>query len=121
MVLTDLMTKASLALNLLVLAPVCTGLLRASPWTLAAFGPRTPARGILLSVYLAIAAASVLLLVRPSPAAIAALLLVQIVYKVTTPLTVGTLANPVVVSNLLIAAVHAVTLVLLVSAGRIWA
>ena len=63
--LTDLMTKVSLTLNLLVLAPVCAGLLRASPWTLLAFGPATPARGILLSVYLAIAAASMLLLLEP--------------------------------------------------------
>lgn len=119
MALTDLMTTASLTLNLLVLAPVCTGLLRASPWTLPTFGPATPARGILLSVYLAIAAASVLLLLRPAPAAIAALLLVQIVYKITTPLTVGTLANPVVVSNLLIAAVHAATLALLLTRGAV--
>ena len=119
MPLTDLMTRASLTLNLLVLAPVCAGLLRASPWTLAAFGPATPARGILLSIYLAIAAASVLLLLRPMPAAIAALLLVQIVYKITTPVTVGTLGNPVVVSNLLIAAVHTATLYLLITRGAV--
>ena len=43
----------------------------------------------------------------------AALLLVQVLYKVTTPLTVGTLANPVVVSNLVIAGFHTATLMCL--------
>jgi hypothetical protein len=38
---------------------------------------------------------------------------VQFVYKLTTPVTVGTLLNPVVVSNLGIAGFHAVTLVLI--------
>jgi hypothetical protein len=35
---------------------------------------------------------------------------VQILYKVTTPFTVGSFANPVVVSNLAIAAFHSLTL-----------
>ena len=33
----------------------------------------------------------------------------QALYKITTPLTVGTIANPVVVSNLVIAGFHAAT------------
>ena len=37
--------------------------------------------------------------------------------KVTTPFTVGTLRNPVVLSNLLIAAVHTVTVGLIWRAG----
>jgi hypothetical protein len=100
---------ASLGLNIAVLVPVCFGLVTRAGWTLAAYGPETPARGILLSVYLAILLGSVGLLFKPVPAMVAALLLVQIAYKLTTPLTVGTLANPVVVSNLAIAAFHAVT------------
>ena len=44
---------------------------------------------------------------------VAALLLVQVIYKIATPLTVGTIQNPVVVSNLLIAAFHTVTLLLI--------
>lgn len=105
----NLMIKLSLALNILVLVPVCGSLLTGAGWTLAAYGPASPARGILLSVYLAILVVSVGLLFKPVPAMVAALLIVQIVYKVTTPFTVGTIANPVVLSNLAIAAVHAAT------------
>lgn len=105
----NLVIKLSLALNILVLVPVCGSLLTGAGWTLAAYGPASPARGILLSVYLAILVVSVGLLFKPVPAMVAALLIVQIVYKVTTPFTVGTIANPVVLSNLAIAAVHAAT------------
>ncbi len=106
----NLLIKLSLTLNIVVLVPVCAGLLRGADWTLAAYGPPSPARGILLSIYLAILLVSVGLLLKPVPAMVAALLIVQIAYKVTTPFTVGTLANPVVISNLAIAAFHAVTL-----------
>lgn len=105
----NLMIKLSLALNVLVLVPVCISLLGNADWTLSAYGPPSPARGILLSIYLAILVVSVGLLFKPVPAMVAALLIVQIVYKVTTPFTVGMLANPVVLSNLAIAAVHAAT------------
>jgi hypothetical protein len=101
---------ASLSLNILVLVPVCLGLLTKADWTLSAYGADTPARGILLSVYLAILICSAGLLAKPIPAMVAALLLVQIVYKVTTPFTVGTLANPVVTANLGIALFHCITL-----------
>jgi len=100
----------SLALNIAVLVPVCYGLLTRAGWADAAYGPDTPARGILLSVYLAILLGSAALLLKPIPAMVAALLAVQIVYKLTTPFTVGSISNPVVLSNLGIAAVHALTL-----------
>lgn len=45
------------------------------------------------------------------------MLLVQVLYKVTTPLTVGTVTNPVVVSNLIVAVVHTATLVCLWAGG----
>jgi hypothetical protein len=104
------MVLLSLLLNVAVLVPVCAGLVWNAPWTRSVYGEDTPARRILLSVYLAIGLVSVLLLVRRDPTAVAALLAVQVVYKLTSPLTVGTLANPVVVSNLGIAAFHATTL-----------
>ena len=109
----QIMIILSLSLNLVVLTPVCAGLIMDAGWTRTAFGVPTPARGILLSIYLAIGLASALFLVVPVPAFVGTLLLVQIVYKVTTPITVGTLRNPVVLSNLGIAAFHAVTLTLI--------
>jgi hypothetical protein len=101
---------ASLGLNILVLVPVCFGLLTKADWTLSAYGPDSAARGILLSVYMAILLCSAGLLFKPIPAMVAALLLVQIVYKVMTPFTVGSFSNPVVMSNLGIAAFHCITL-----------
>jgi hypothetical protein len=103
----------SLALNIAVLVPVCGSLLLKARWCDAAYGPPSPARGILLSIYLAILITSALLLLVERPDAILALLAVQILYKVTTPFTVGTLRNPVVASNLAIALVHIVTISLL--------
>jgi len=72
-----------------------------------------------LSIYFAILVGSAALLFKPVPAMVAALLIVQIAYKVTTPLTVGTLANPVVISNLLIAAFHAGTVWTIANATRL--
>jgi hypothetical protein len=109
-VLQKVLITLSLALNIIVLIPVCSGLLTNAGWTATAYGAASPARGILLSVYLAILLVSVGLLVKPIPFMVAALLLVQIVYKLTTPFSVGNIANPVVVSNLGIAAFHCVTL-----------
>lgn len=108
-----LMVVLSLLINVAVLLPVCAGLLTDASWTTSVYGEATPARAILLSIYLAIGLVSVLLLVHREPKAVAALLLVQVLYKFTTPLTVGTLANPVVVSNLIIAGFHTATLICL--------
>lgn len=108
--MTSLITL-SLLLNIAVLVPVTGSIIANAGWVEAAYGPPSPARGILLAVYLAILAGSAALLWKPVPAMVAALLLVQIAYKLMTPFTVGTLANPVVLSNLAIAAFHAVTLV----------
>lgn len=107
------MIALSLALNIAVLVPVCVGLISNANWARDCFGDRTPARGILLSVYIAIGLISLMLLVVNEPKLVAALLLVQVVCKVSTPFTVGKITNPVVVSNLGIAAFHTITLVLI--------
>lgn len=108
----------SLTLNVIVLVPVVASLLADAAWTSAAYGPRSGARGVVLAVYIAILLASAALLIVPAPAAIAALLGVQVVYKLLTPLTVGTLRNPVVLSNLAIAALHLASLRCLLAAAR---
>jgi hypothetical protein len=100
----------SLLLNIAVLIPVCAGLITDASWSQASYGEATPARGILLSVYLSILIASFLLLAFREPRSVAALLSVQILYKITTPLTVGTFHNHVVISNLGIAVFHTITL-----------
>jgi hypothetical protein len=83
-----------------------------------AYGTATAARGILLSVYGAILIVSTVLLLRQEAMLVAPLLLVQVVYKLTTPLTVGSLQNPVVISNIVIAAVHLATLSLILREMR---
>lgn len=105
------LSTISLLLNVAVLLPVCTGIARNASWAAACYGEAAPARAILLAVYGAILVLSAGLLAFPVPQMIAALLLMQLIYKLATPFTVGTLRNPVVISNLFIAAVHAATLV----------
>lgn len=100
----------SLTLNIIVLVPVCAGLLRDAGWVREAYGERTPARGILLSIYGSILVMSAALLARGASEQVAPLLWTQVLYKLTTPLTVRSLRNPVVLSNLGIAAVHLATL-----------
>jgi len=109
----QIMISVSLLLNIAVLTPVCIGLISDAQWAREAYGEGTAARGILLSIYFAIGALSALLLWLRDERMVAALLLVQVIYKIATPLTVGTIQNPVVVSNLLIAAFHTVTLLLI--------
>lgn len=106
----NMMITASLLINIAVLIPVCTGLFTNAAWASEAYGIGTPARGILLSVYMAILILSVALLVLRDPKLVAALLAVQIVYKLLTPMILGGFGNPVVVSNVIIAAFHSVTL-----------
>jgi hypothetical protein len=100
----------SLCLNIAVLVPVCLSILMRADWTTTAYGPDTPARGILLAIYFAILVYSAGLLFKPIPAMVVTLLMVQVVYKVMTPFTVGRITNPVVVCNLAIAVVHSFTL-----------
>ena len=104
-----LFPKLSLALNILVLIPVCSGLLFKADWAAKSYGTETPARGILLAIYLTILIFSAVLLVKFDAKMVMALLMVQIVYKVLSPIMVGTLTNPVIISNLFIAAFHAVS------------
>ncbi len=103
--MTTLLTL-SLWLNIAVLVPVTLALAADRPAATEVWGPRTPARGILQSIYFAILVGSAALLVVGDARASAALLGVQVVYKVTTPFTVGSLRNPVVLSNLGISVFH---------------
>jgi hypothetical protein len=103
---------AALLLNVVVLVPVVGSLLAGAGWADVAYGARSPARDILLSVYVAILTASVALLAstaagRDARQAVTGLLCVQVVYKLVSAWTVRDLRNPVVVSNLLIACFHA--------------
>lgn len=99
----------SLLVNVVVLVPVTGVLLFNRRPAIETWGGRQPGRQILLAVYLSILALSILLLIVHEPRMAAGLLLAQILYKVLTPFTVGSLRHPVVVSNLAIAALHAVT------------
>jgi hypothetical protein len=101
-----LFPKISLLLNILVLIPVCSGLLLKANWAVDSYGIETPARGILLSIYVAILIFSAMLLFNFDPKMVLALLSVQIIYKLVSPIMVGTLTNPVIISNIFIALFH---------------
>ena len=104
------MINISLVINIVVLVPIVVLMAIKSPLVDTAWGPSTEARAILWSVYIAILVASIFLVFMPTASFVAALLAVQVIYKLTTPFTVGSFRNPVVISNLVIATVHAVTL-----------
>lgn len=106
----------SLIANISILIPVCGGLAIESDRMLGVFGESTPARGILLSIYFSILLSSALLLIHRSPKQVAVLLLVQILYKISTPITVGTFYNPVVIINVIVSALHICTLFAIVKA-----
>jgi hypothetical protein len=107
------MILISLLINVVVLIPVCVGLMLDAHWVTNGYGLASPARGILLSVYGAILLLSLGLLLKPLPILVAPLLLIQVLYKLTTPFTVGSFTNPIVISNLIIALVHLITLYLI--------
>ena len=113
------MIQASLAINIAVLIPICFALALDAQWVQYSYGNFSPARGILLSIYLSIIVASILLFFKQDPKFVATLLFVQVVYKLTTPLTVGTMNNPVVVSNLLIALFHTITIYTIWKTGKL--
>ena len=104
------MVRVSLGLNIAVLIPVCTVLILNLTPFVEVWGLATPARGILLSMYLSILILSIGLWLQRNPMMVAPLLAMQVCYKVMTPITVGSITNPVVISNLVIAIVHGVTL-----------
>ncbi|MEL6572768.1 MAG: hypothetical protein AAFQ64_13975 [Pseudomonadota bacterium] len=115
------MMTISFLVNLLVLAAVIPPLWAGSAGMVAAFGAETPARQILVSIYAAIwltsALGLALMALGRSEVAVTlaiGLFSVQIVYKTLTAVTVG-LGNPVVMTNLPIAALHAATLVVILT------
>ncbi|MEM9796106.1 MAG: hypothetical protein AAF919_06435 [Pseudomonadota bacterium] len=105
------MLVLSLAINVAVLVPVLWGLISDSPGSASAFGPDEPARRILISVYCAIALLSAVLLAWPAgrPTFGPGLLSLQVVYKIISVVALGP-AHPVAMANLGIAAVHSITL-----------
>jgi hypothetical protein len=107
--------RLSLVLNILVLFPVTSGLLLNSNWAVESYGIESPARGILLAIYLAILIMSCVLLYKFDANLVLALLTVQVIYKVLSPIMVGTLYNPVLISNLVIALLHSYSIFVLVS------
>lgn len=103
------MLTISLILNILVLIPICYLMLTNNLRIIKTLGEFNPARGILLAIYTTILIGSIYLLIFPDIKFAIALLLMQIVYKLLTPVTVKSLKDPFVISNILIAIVHIVT------------
>lgn len=99
-----------LLINVLVLIPVTLGIYKDASWARRAYGSSTPARRILLSMYGAILVLSAVLLVVPMAGVAVGLLAMQVLYKLSTPFSVGTVRHPVVLSNLAIAVVHGAVL-----------
>ncbi len=113
------MVTASLLLNIIVLIPVCITLLVNYKHMEFAAGIFTPARGILLAMYLTILTASFALLFFTDFKLAFGLFVMQIIYKVLSPFTVKSIKNPIVICNVLIAAFHLVTVYSMIQADDI--
>jgi hypothetical protein len=103
------MLLVSLTLNILVLIPICYLMLTNNFRMVETLGEFNPARGILLAIYATILLGSIYLLIFPDTKFAIAPFIVQIGYKLLTPFTVKTIKHPFVISNILIAIVHVVT------------
>lgn len=108
-------TIFALAFNIIVLVPVVTVLMSGLTPAEQGFGPVTEGRLILTSIYMAIVVVSAALIVLhlmrliwAMPMSLA-LFAVQITYKLITVPMVG-LANPVVITNLVVVAVQLMAL-----------
>ena len=112
-----LLVAFSHLVNVIVVTIIPYLIWRNRPEMTAVYGPDSPARRILVCLYGTIALASAAALVAQFGAGVPeisrsiALVMfpLQIVYKVATVFAVG-LRNPVVVSNVIIAALHGVSL-----------
>ena len=113
------MITASLIINIVVLIPVCIALIADFEKVQKSAGSFTPARGILLAMYITILLASVILLFFHQPVLTFALLFMQIVYKFLSPITVKTIKNPIEISNLLIAIFHLMTVYTMLKSGTL--
>lgn len=113
------MITASLILNIVVLLPVCFFILTNNKRLVKTLGEFTPARGILLAMYITILLSSLVLLFLPDMKLILALFILQIIYKLLSPFTVKTLKNPVVISNIFIAIFHLITIYMMLKSGAL--
>ena len=113
------MVTASLILNIIVLIPVCLAFIADFERMQKVAGSFTPARGILLAMYITILLASILLLFFQYPTLAFALFFMQIVYKFLSPITVKTIKNPIVISNLFIATFHLITVITMIKSGSL--
>ena len=104
------MLSLSLILNIAVLIPICYLMITNNFRMVKTLGEFNPARGILLAMYISILIGSIFLLIAPDKKFIIALLSIQILYKFLTPFTVKTIKHPFVISNILIALFHVLTL-----------
>lgn len=113
------MIIASLILNIGVLIPVCYFIFRDNFRMVKTMGQFTPARGILLAMYITILIASILLLFFFDVKLAFTLFFMQIVYKLLSPFTVKTVKNPVVISNIFIAIFHMFTIFTMIKSNML--
>ena len=112
------MTKFSLFLNIGVLVPVCFGILSGQDFVAHGWGSKQPSLYILVSIYCTILFFSFYLLIKPNQYLIFSLLMMQVVYKLLSPILVGSLQNPVVLSNIVISAVHLISLYFIIKSPQ---
>lgn len=79
-------------------------------WARVFYGQQSPARRVMLSVYLASLLVSLLMLLGLLPMFVLPLLMFQIAVKLFSPIAFGTFRHPIVIIYLSVATLHSVTL-----------
>jgi hypothetical protein len=100
------MIRCSLFLNIAVLTPVCFAIISGHRLVAHSWGAAQPSLYLLVSIYCTILIASLYLLIKPNIYLIFSLLMMQVFYKFLSPVLVGSVHNPVVLSNVVIATIH---------------
>jgi hypothetical protein len=104
------MLTLSLSVNVLLFTVICTGLVMDARWARVFYGQQSPARRVMLSVYLASLLVSLLMLLGLLPMFVLPLLMFQIAVKLFSPIAFGTFRHPIVIIYLCVATLHSVTL-----------
>lgn len=101
----------SCTLNVALFSFICFGFHRNTRWVRGMFGPPSPARSALFAVYLAALVFSVILFAGVFPTFAVPLLLFHVATIIAVPFTYQNIRHPVVVTYLLLAVVHSITIV----------
>lgn len=103
------MWLVSCAFNVLLFLLICIGMQVNAGWIRVSFGQPSLARSALFSMYAVGLIFSILMLLRFFPTFAVPLLIFNISFAIVVPFTYWNIRHPIIVTHLVLAAVHCVT------------